>query len=287
VIAETKEQLETGVFKRFLLAQPSLGKAPWKYLGAHHERPDFVSADGIGIELGEWLHEAQTQEAREIERLEEEIIAGASVRDMTPFLKSFEASALPRYQVMLHVAKVPPRRARPQTVSELLDFLQTCTKPTGPRELRYGKVYGQADLPPALARYFATVHLGQATSDISLGIGIARGGSFEPQDAVDALLDVMRDKLDTKCTLYRNARGEKRIKALHLVLHYGRGTIWNTPYHGIGLREGKPVDEMTSRQIITERARAYTASVAAGAFDRVFLFFDLGAGSDCRTLWPQ
>ncbi len=62
--------------------------------------------------------------------------------------------------------------------------------------------------------------------------------------------------------------------------------LWNTPYHGIGLREGKPVDEMTSRQVISERAGAYAASVRGGAFDRVFLFFDLGAGSERRALWP-
>jgi hypothetical protein len=51
--------------------------------------------------------------------------------------------------------------------------------------------------------------------------------------------------------------------------------LWNTPYHGIGLREGKPVDEMTSRQVISDRASAYAASVRGGAFDREFLCFSI------------
>jgi hypothetical protein len=285
VMDETKEELERGALERFLRSQPALGTAPWGYLGAHHERPDFVSADDIGIELGEWLHEAQTQGAREIDRFEEEIITGAGTRGMTVFLKSFEAAEEPRYQVALHVAEVPTRRMRSAIVTALLDFLETCAKPATPRELGYGKVYGPGDLSPELGRYFATVRLVRAPK-INLGLTISRGGSFEPQDALGALLEVMRDKLETKCPLYQEARRARNLSALHLVVHYGRGMLWNTPYHGIGLREGKPVDEMTSRQVISDRASAYAASVRGGAFDRVFLFFDLGARSECRALWP-
>jgi hypothetical protein len=141
------------------------------------------------------------------------------------------------------------------------------------------------DLSPELGRYFATVHLVRPPK-INLGLTVSRGGSFEPQDALDALLEVMRDKLETKCPLYQEARRARNLSALHLVVHYGRGMLWNAPYHGIGLREGKPVDEMTSREVISARASAYAASVRGGAFDRVFLFFDLGAGSECRPLWP-
>jgi hypothetical protein len=284
-MADTREELERGTFERFLRLQPTLGIAPWRYLGADHERPDFVSADNIGIELGEWLHEAQTQESREIDRFEEEIITGAGARRMTAFLKSFEAAEAPRYQVALHVAAVPPKRKRSVIVTTLLDYLETCTKPATRRELRYGKVYGPSDLSPELGRYFATVHLVHAPK-INLGLTVSRGGSFDPQDALNALLEVMRDKLGTKYPLYQEARRAKHLNALQLILHYGRGFLWNTPYHGIGLREGKPVDEMTSRQVISDRASAYVASVKGGAFDHVFLFFDLGAGSECRTLWP-
>jgi len=284
-MGETKEELERGTFERFLRFQPALGTASWRYLGAHHERPDFVSADNIGIELGEWLHEAQTQRAREIDRFEEEIIAGAGARGMTTFLKSFEAAEAPRYQVALHVGEVPTRRMRPAIVTTLLDFLETCGKPATPRELGYGTVYGSADLSPALGRYFATVRLVCAPK-INLGLTVSRGGSFDPQDALSALLEVMRGKLETKRTLYQEVRRVRNLIALHLVVHYGRGVLWNSPYHGIGLREGKAVDEMTSRQVISDRASAYVASVTGGAFDRVFLFFDLGAGSECRALGP-
>lgn len=282
---ETKEKREAGVFARFLSTQPRLKAKTWKYTGTGHRRPDFVSSDHIGIELAEWLHQEQTRAARELERFEQEIIAAATTRRMTAFLKSFEASELRRYTVVLHVRGVPRRRARAETTNRLLDFLQTCAKPCGARKLRYGRVFGQAELPEELSSHFATVHIWPATNDINLGISISRGGSFASEDALTSLIEVMRDKIEAKLRLYESTKRERDLKALHLVLHYGRGFIWNTPYHGIGLREGRPLDELTSRQIIAERASRYAASVRGGAFDCIFLFFDFGSESHCRLIW--
>lgn len=277
---ETKEEREAGVCARFLSTQPRLKAKSWKYTGSGHRRPDFVSSDHIGIELAEWLHQEQTRAARGLERFEQEIIAAATTRPMTAFLKSFEASELQRYTVVVHIREVPRRRGRAETTNLLLDFLQTCSKPCSGRELRYGRVFGQAELPEELGRYFATVHLWSATNDINLGISIDRGGSFASEDAFAALLAVMRDKIETKL------RQERGLETLHLVLHYSRGFVWNTPYHGIGLREGRALDEETSRQIITERASRYAVSVRGGAFDQIFLLFDFGSDSDCRLIWP-
>jgi hypothetical protein len=103
---------------------------------------------------------------------------------------------------------------------------------------------------------------------------------------MQALLDILRDKLETKRELYWQARRARNLKELWLVIHYSRGFLLNSPYHGIGLRADKPVDEMTSRQI-SERARGFVAGVTGSTFERVFLFFDyLTPGPDCRAIWP-
>jgi hypothetical protein len=283
---ETKEEREAAVFARFLSTQSPLKAMSWKYTGSGHWRPDFVSSDGVGVELAEWLHESQTRTAREIEKFEQEIISAAEARHLKPFLKSFDASELPRYVVVVHVRKVPRQRGREEITKGLLDFLVTCDKPRTAWELRNGRTFGQAELPKALGHYFATVHIGCATANINLGLSIARGGSFASEDAVEALLTVMRDKLETKQNLYQKTRRERQLEALHLLVHYGRGFVWNTPYHGIGLREGRSLDEPTSRQVISEHASRYAASVDGGAFDRIFLLFDLGIEPDCRLIWP-
>jgi hypothetical protein len=284
-MTETKEQLEKGVFERFLATQDALRTKSWTYIGAHHGRPDFVSADGVGVELAEWLHEGQTRTSREIDRFEEKIVSTAERRGLTAFLKSFEASEERRYQVALHLREVPRRRCWPKLTNELLEFLLVCPKPSSGREIEHGMVFG-ASLSRELGRYFATVHVLRVRNEISLGIGISRGGSFDPKDAVDALREVLHDKIERKRELYRKTREEKSLLALDLVVHYGRGLIWNSPYHGIGLRQGKAVDEMTSRGIVTDQARLCVAGLGPSAFDQVFLFFDFGSGSDCRKIWP-
>ena len=187
---------------------------------------------------------------------------------------------------VIHVRKVPKERGRKEITKRLLDFLVACDKPRSAWELRNGRTFGQAELPEALGDYFATVQIRCATGNINLGLSIARGGSFASKDALEALLTVMRDKLATRQDLYQKTRRERELEALHLLVHYGRGFVWNTPYHGIGLREGRSLDEPTSRQVISEHASRYAASVNGGAFDRIFLLFDLGIDSDCRLIWP-
>lgn len=49
-----------------------------------------------------------------------------------------------------------------------------------------------------------------------MGLSIARGGSFASEDALEALLTVMRDKLETKQDLYHQRLGEKERLARKL-----------------------------------------------------------------------
>jgi hypothetical protein len=68
---------------------------------------------------------------------------------------------------------------------------------------------------------------------------------------VVALLEELRDKLLAKRHLYAEAKAAKQLNELWLLVHYGRGLLWNTPYHGLGLKHGRALDEDTSRQILS------------------------------------
>ena len=181
---------------------------------------------------------------------------------------------------------LPKRQEKDLAINLLLEFLRDVAKPPTQWEQKYGVIYG-AELPQGLSCYFQSAHLRLVRSgDINLGININRASSYDPEDALQALLDEVRDKLVTKRHLYSQAKADRHLTELWLVVHYGRGLLWNSPYHGIGLKEGRPLDEVTSRQIIVERCREFISEIGTGSFDRAFLFFDVSPGSQSFELWP-
>jgi hypothetical protein len=279
---------ETEVFRRFLATQSEYRRSQWEYCGASHERPDFVLLDEkIGIELGEWLHEEQTAASREIDRFEKEINEAAVAHGLNAFTRALKASTEERYMTLVDVKTIPRRIDKGPAIEALLDFLRTARKPASDRELRFGVRYA-TELPEPLSDFFRSVHLRRLRpEDFNLGVNINRASSFDPKDAVQALLDELHDKLVAKGSLYSQSKSDRRLKQLWLVVHYGRGLRWNTPYHGIGLKEGQPLDEQTSRQIIAQRAHDFLSGVGAGAFDKVFLFFDMTPGSQAFEVWPE
>jgi len=280
---------EKWVFKRFLETQPELRARRWRYEGRYHERPDFVLLKGrIGVELGEWLHQKQTVAARELDRFETEMRQAAHRRRMTAFTKSFKPSSTTRYAVVISVKKVPARQNKQAVIKALLGFLRRARKSGTAWERRYGVMVGQAELPDSLAPFISSIQISESpTQNLNLGIVINRAGSFDPEVAVEALLNGINDKLVTKRDRYSGTRTEKRLRQLWLVVHYGRGMRWNTPYDGLGLKEGRPLDEHTSRQILVERAREFVSTVGAGPFDEVFLLFDVSPGLECFEVWPE
>ncbi len=279
---------ESWVLQRFLDTQPEYCKSRWERSGASHDRPDFILPDEkIGIELGEWLHEEQTAAAREIGRFEKEINNTVIASGLTAFAKSFTHSADERYMTLLEVKSVPRRKEKDSAIHLLLDFLRAARKPETARELEFGVIHA-AELPQPLKPFFGSVHLWRVRSDnFNLGININRATSFDPEDAVQALLDELHDKLVTKNDLYARTKADNQLKRLWLVVHYGRGLLWNTPYDGIGLKQGRPLDEHASREIVVERAHDFTSRSGTDAFDKVFLFFDVTPGSESFQVWPR
>ncbi|HXR25053.1 MAG TPA: hypothetical protein VN742_06810 [Candidatus Binataceae bacterium] len=257
----------------------------WEHLGAGHEQPDFILVrESLGIELAEWLDEDQTKKAREFDRFEKEINEAAASSLMT-FAKSFQPSTEQRYMTLLELKALPRRNEKNVVIGHLLDFLGGARRPQTSWEQRFGVIH--VELPSELARVFRSIHFSCAPFEsLNLGFTINRASSFDPEDAVQALLEELNDKLVAKRNLYYEAKAAKRISRLWLLVHYSRGLLWNTPYDGIGLKQGRSLDEHTSRQIIVERCHRFISGIGTGAFDRVFLFFDVSPGSQSLELWP-
>lgn len=255
---------EEEVFARFLQAQPNLTSRGWHYCGAHHERPDFVlPKERIGVELGEWLDPKQTEAARELDRFEREINEAARVQGVAEFSKSFKPSCETRYGAIVHVKRVPSRRDKALVVKALFGHLRAARKPANDRERRFGVGTGPAEMPKDLSPFFSFIRIREARQ-VNLGISVARGGSFSPNDAVNALLALIEDKMVGKRRLYEETKADKGLRQLWLLIHYGRAMIWNTPYDGLGVAEGRPLDEQANRQIVGERARRLIDEIGAG-----------------------
>lgn len=171
-------------------------------------------------------------------------------------------------------------------IQDLLDFLRTVKKPESDRDRKFGIGFGPAELPTNLLPFFSFIRIVEARRNLNLGISVSRAGSFNPDDAVIALLSQVKSKVLTKRGLYSSTKAEKKLQHLWLLLHYGRGLHYNTPSDGLGLKEGRPLDEKTNRQIIVERARKFIGETGAGPFDRVFLLFDMTPGFECMELFP-
>lgn len=274
MIQTSRNADEQEVFKRFLQSQPGLIRDGWRYDGAHREQPDFVHPEErIGVELAEWLDRKQTRKARERERFEKEINQSAELRGLTPFVKSLKACAEARYTVCLGLRKLPSRNEKTPVIGELLDYLPTVRRPGSDRECKSGVVLGSADLPKDLARYFSRVRIFEARSRASLGILIPPPGGAADPSAVKALLAIMKDKTVKKSGLYCTAKCKKNLQELWLLLHYGRGLRWNTPY------------PTRSEPVIVKRAREFINQTGPGPFDRVFLLFDMTPSFGCIQLF--
>jgi hypothetical protein len=142
-------------------------------------------------------------------------------------------------------------------------------------------------MPKNLSPFLSFIRIIEARSqNLNLGISVSRASSFDANDAVNALVALIADKLVRKRCLYEKTKIDKGLQQLWLLVHYGRGMLWNTPYDGLGLAEGRPLDEQTNRQIIKERIRKFIDEIGAGPFDRVFLLFDMTPGFECMELFP-
>ena len=284
---QAKERLERGVFKRFIAVQPGFAVRRWRYAGRNSDRPDFiVRRDHIGVELGEWLHPEQTRRSIQFDKYESAIIRAAKQRRLTSFLKSFKPSDAERYTVIVTVKSLPRPADWTETIKGLLTFLAKAPSPSTNFERRWGRLFGPGELPAQLEPSFACVRVCIA-GESNLGIRLNRAASGDPEDAYIALEKLLHNKIVKKGSLYRAAKQSKALAELWLVVHYGRAFAINSPFEGIGIRQGLGADAETSLQLVIDRAHEFIGHAAGQPFDCVVMLWDFWPSGLCFDLWPK
>jgi hypothetical protein len=267
---------EKAIFEAFVKFRPDFaGKKVVCEAGP--DPPDYICANEagarIGVELGEWLNEAQIRESKERERIEDSYCSVVKSEDEASppnigwvyfnqkDLVSLAPSDAPTFKTELY-----------QCVKEVDDgWLDNpeCDDPQG---------YTLRDLGtyPTLAKYLHGLHF-RSTERIKSIRGIAwisfrpHGGAYSPDDAVNALLELLNKKINK----YANLRRDQKLSELYLVAYYDQGLIHNTPYLGLDLG----LDD------IAEIA-AIKVARNPGPFQKVFLFNSLPQDMAVYQLWP-
>jgi hypothetical protein len=265
------------VFQTFYDARPNFAgrRVNWAD-GA--DPPDVVCTDStgalIGVELGEWLNEAQIRSNKKLERWQDSYLKVIRSQDEAP-PNNFEFVWLgPKADVQLSASDGPVFRR------ELLSLVYQVDR-EWPKQLEWHSPQGAfvTDLAgyPRVARYLTDLRFHpKRVSGIVRGnpwiLFPARGDFYSEGDAVDALLELLRKKT----ARYSDLHAKESLTELYLVAYYNKALFYNSPYLAPGF--GLP-----------EVASIAAAEVAKnpGPFQRIFLFNAIKPDLEVFQLWPR
>ena len=269
-------QEEKLVFQTFYDAHPNFAGRPVSWADGA-DPPDVLCADSVGrhvgVELGEWLNEAEIRSNKRQERWQDSYLK---------VIRSQEEAA-PRHFgiVWLHIrpgvhlstSDGPVfRQELFRLVSQVDDDWPAHCEWRGPR----GALVREFSGYPCLARYLIDVRFhprwGSGVAPGMRWIGFRpRRGAYSPTDAVDALLELLREKT----AKYSGLHTKHGLTELYLIAYYNKALFYNSPYvaPSFGLEEV---------------ARIATDVVAknSGPFQKIFLFNATKPGLDVFQLWP-
>ena len=188
------------------------------------------------------------------------------------------ADWLNRYNVLLYPAPnvFPSKAERPKFVSELFDLLRqfkNSAQTINNEKICWDKngVYWRHFRRTSMLEQFLTGLRIYPARKVPLGIRFPKGGSYSPEDAIDALIQRLRDKT----AKYQNLKWDQKLNDLCLVVYYNRALLWNTPYDGIN----GGIDAAVAQARVLMRQDH-------GPFDKVFLFLAFEPGMRVFMLWP-
>ena len=269
---------ERDVFTGFLAAMPVFADSPVTDWQQPAQDPPDIEADlvdgrKVAVELTSWLDESQIGREKKIEMVE------ASFRDAIQ-------PEPPNETVHMFLVWLAPRRRllpadRPAFRSELLSLMEGIDKdwdnipssgsPQGFDWKDFAKY-------PTLEKYLDSLDIHprrpQLPSTMRTG-GLhwltfpARGGAYSPDWMVDALVQCVT----AKTTKY--AAKPPGASDFHLLVHYDKAFIYNSPVLGLGIGYREAVGAAASR-----------IGGAAGVFDKIFVYVPVANGPQTFQLYP-
>jgi hypothetical protein len=268
---------ERRVFQAFYDVCPNFAHRPVSWTDGANP-PDVLCADSagnlVGVELGEWLNEAQIRSNKRLERWEDSYLKVIRSQDEAPPKNYGPVWVGPKPDVELSASDGESFRR------ELLRLVRQVDQ-DWPSHREWDSPQGytvrEFSAYPVVARYLTDLHFHpQGRPGIIPGIRWIRfpyrGGSYSPQDAVDALLELLRDKT----AKYSDLHAKQSLTELYLIAYYNKAALYNSPYLAPGL--GLP-----------EVASIAAAEVANNPrpFQKIFLFNATKPGLEVFQLWPR
>ncbi len=239
--------------------------------------PDLLCEDSagkrIGVELGEWLNEDQIRSNKRLERWQESFLTAIRSEDVSPPQNVGFVRLGPKARVLLPPAEAATFRHELLTLIQHVDrdwnYYSDCRSPQRVSLTSFPDF-------PCLARYlddirfYSRMHFDTFPGNPWIAFP-TRGGFYSEDDAVEALLNLLRNKTAKYATLH----AEHSLDELYLVAYYNKAILYNSPYFvpGFGLTE------------VAKIARAEVAK-NPGAFQKIFLFDTTEPDLSPIQLWP-
>lgn len=267
--------VEAKVFHRFTTIMANFAGEPVACAPGNNP-PDILcthDARRIGIELSEWLDEAQIATEKPQYQREEEFLKIIDSKRETPPTHVGRIIFFEQEGLRL------PQRDAPQFRQELYAFISDVDQrwqTFDGHDERPGVDFDQDDFTgyPTLARYTHSLECtGQqydrSTSGDEWIMFMAHGGAYAPDDALQAAIATLKKKTAKYATL----KADEHLDELYLLLYYDQGWAYNTPYHTptFGFND------------IANALRAVAAN-DHGQFDKIFLF--IPETDDVAQIYP-
>jgi hypothetical protein len=245
---------ERAIFQAFLKAYPSFAKQIVNIAQPEQLFPDIVAElhDGckINFELAEWLDNQEMGQSKQIERVESALwdaLGDQGINDSNHF----------RCVMLVLRDNVP--RFRQQDGPDFRNELHRLISDTDRRwplerhwQSPQGRICRQFSSFPILNKYLRSVHF----EPHRFGNTIKErwptgqpwiffqswGGSYSPDTAMTALLEVIRKK--------QNHYGKQEGGAVRLLIYYGQAVRYNTPFYGIEINGFNDVAKIAANKLM-------------------------------------
>lgn len=265
---------EREVFTAFLAAMPLFAGSPvadWRQPAKDPPDVEVDLADGrkVGVELTSWLDESQIGREKRAESLE------FSFRD------AIEPEPPNETEHIFLVWLAPKRRMvgshRAAFRSELLDLIDIIDKnwenipwSDSPQGFNWTDFANYQ----TLAKYLDSIDVhprrpGMLKGGLQWLTFPLRGGPYSPDWMVNALCECIAAKTA------KYAAKPTCMAEFHLLLHYDKAFVYNTPVMGIDFGYAEAVKSATLR-----------VGNAAGVFDKILVFVPVAEGQQAFQLYP-
>lgn len=222
---------ETAIFEAFRATCPDFAGRELK-CEPGVDPPDFVGTDGankrVGIELGEWLNPQQMAVSIARERQKGSFMNALNSEEVEP----------PNNIGMVWIGKEERVALRAEDAVQFREEIFACIADIDAHwhqneDWQSPQGYQMNDLSayPSLAKYHLSLKFIPRTRIPTIK-GMAwltfplEGGAYTPQDALEALLELIRKKT----AMYANLHRKQNLSELYLLVYYDRALIHNTPY---------------------------------------------------------